>query len=595
MKAPGDFQPVTRREPCVICGKGDWCRRTADGAHECHRINEPAVNGYERVAKTPSGFAVYRRPEDRKSPSGRTSTGNAKRPRIFDSPEAAAKSFARWKNGTVERVYRWSSSWCRARIRLPDGKTFCEITLSGTGWVLRGPPKPHPLYRVGELPPDGIIVVCEGEKPCDAGWSIGLPCVTSGAADSARSADWTGLAGREVAIFPDRDPAGARYADEVARQLTSLNRTASVKIVELPGLDEAEDLHDFINEHRDSREADEIKEEIMALIASTPEYEEYETPPEPLQWEPFPTHVLPQPLRDFVTEGAAALGCDPSMIALPVLASCASAIGTTRRARLKRSWSEPSVIWAAVVARSGTLKSPALELAIRPLHRIQAERFREHEGARAEYERSCELYEAERTDWKRKRKDRGDPPEKPETPICTRYIVSDTTVEALTPILHNNPRGVLLARDELSGWILGFNQYKASARGSDLANWLECHRAGTVVVDRKTSGTIYVPRSAVSIVGTIQPVVLQRSLTAEYFDSGLPARLLLASPPLHVKRWSNNDLSPASFARYEDVILKLLALEHGTDERGEQSPIDLALTTEALARWIEFYNDFAAE
>ena len=273
MNGPDAFRPVTRDDPCLICDHGDWCRRTADGAHECHRINEAAVNGYGRVATTPAGYTVYRRPEDRPSPSGRTSAASAKRPRIFDSAEAAAKSFARWKGGSVEKVYRWSNNWFRARIRVPDGKTFCEITRDGTGWVLRGPAKPRPLYRVGQLPSDGIIVVCEGEKACDAGWSIGLPCVTSGAADSARSADWTSLRGRDVIILPDHDEPGARYALEVARQLKALELAASVKIVKLQGLDEAEDLYDFINEHRDSREADDIKAEIMALIAGTPEYE----------------------------------------------------------------------------------------------------------------------------------------------------------------------------------------------------------------------------------------------------------------------------------------------------------------------------------
>ncbi|MFH1110133.1 MAG: AAA family ATPase [Planctomycetota bacterium] len=123
------------------------------------------------------------------------------------------------------------------------------------------------------MPPEGVVVVCEGEKACDAGWSVGLPCVTSGAADSARSADWTSLRGRDVVILPDHDEPGAQYAEEVARQLKSLEPAASVKIVELPGLNEAEDLHDFINEHRDSRRADEIKAEIVALIASTPVYD----------------------------------------------------------------------------------------------------------------------------------------------------------------------------------------------------------------------------------------------------------------------------------------------------------------------------------
>ena len=267
------FRPVTRTEPCIICGKPNWCRRSGSGAHECHRVSEPAMNGYTRVATTPAGFAVYRRPQDRHAQKGHTSAANTKRPRVFDSAKDAAESFARWKKGSVEKIYRWSDKWCRARIRVSGGKIFCEITRDGAGWVLRGPPKPRPLYRVKELPPDGIVVVCEGEKACDAGWSIGLPCVTSGAADSARSADWTGLRGREVVVLPDRDTAGTRYAVEVALQLKALDPVASVKIVGLPGLGESEDLDDFINDHRDSRETEDIKAEITALIASTPQYE----------------------------------------------------------------------------------------------------------------------------------------------------------------------------------------------------------------------------------------------------------------------------------------------------------------------------------
>lgn len=64
MNPPDDFRPVNGHEPCVVCGKGDWCRRTADGAHECHRIDAAAVNGLERVANTPAGYTVYRRPDE---------------------------------------------------------------------------------------------------------------------------------------------------------------------------------------------------------------------------------------------------------------------------------------------------------------------------------------------------------------------------------------------------------------------------------------------------------------------------------------------------------------------------------------------------
>src|SRR5262245_12953062 len=60
------------------------------------------------------------------------------------------------------------------------------------------------------------------------------------------------------------------------------------------------------------------------------------TTPEP--YHQFPVESLPQPVRDFVRQGAAALGCDPAYLALPCLAVLGSAIGNTRVIRLKRSW-----------------------------------------------------------------------------------------------------------------------------------------------------------------------------------------------------------------------------------------------------------------
>ncbi len=206
------------------------------------------------------------------TPSGAAARGNGKRSvRVYATAQEAAQSFAEWKKGTVEAVYEWSADWRRVRVRLAKGKTFGEITRNGDGWILRGPRKPHALYRVGELPGVGTLYVAEGEKACDAGWSIGLPCVTSGCDKSANSADWTLLGGRSVAILPDHDQPGMKYARAVAQKLLALNPPAAVKIVQLPGLDDGGDLHDFVHEHRDSHDADDIRAEIEALAkAATP-------------------------------------------------------------------------------------------------------------------------------------------------------------------------------------------------------------------------------------------------------------------------------------------------------------------------------------
>ncbi len=316
----------------------------------------------------------------------------------------------------------------------------------------------------------------------------------------------------------------------------------------------------------------------------------------PFAWKALPIEALPEPAQKFVMAGAAAIGCDPSMIALPALAACAGAIGTTRQVRLKQSWAEPCILWTGVVARSGTLKSPAFDYPMTALRDAQHRRLREHESAMEVFEAEMHRYEVDLAQWKRgKAKERGHPPKKPQPPLCIRYIVSDTTIEALTPVLLANPRGVLLARDELAAWLTGFNQYKPKG-GSDAAAWLELHRAGTVIVDRKTGTqrTIFVPRAAVSVCGTIQPGTIQRLLTREFFEAGLPARLLLAAPPEKQKTWNDADISPDIVNPFRELIGYLLALEHGQNEDGEFVPIDVGLSPEAQALWIEWYNDNAA-
>src|SRR5262249_48130528 len=73
-------------------------------------------------------------------------------------------------------------------------------------------------------------------------------------------------------------------------------------------------------------------------------------------WGPCPTRALPARWRTFVGRGAAALGCEESFRALPALTVIAGAIGNPRRIGLRRDWSEPAVVWSAIIGESGTLK-----------------------------------------------------------------------------------------------------------------------------------------------------------------------------------------------------------------------------------------------
>jgi hypothetical protein len=123
------------------------------------------------------------------------------------------------------------------------------------------------------------------------------------------------------------------------------------------------------------------------------------------------------------------------------------------------------------------------------------------------------------------------------------------------------------------------------------------YRAGKVTVDRKTPDmkTVHVPRAAVSITGTIQPGTLERVLKQKHFENGLAARLLLAWPPRQLRQWNEVEVDGALLIPVRRVFERLAGMPMGTDSFGNQAPIDLVMTTESKARWVDFYNNHAME
>src|SRR5262249_39812270 len=143
-----------------------------------------------------------------------------------------------------------------------------------------------------------------------------------------------------------------------------------------------------------------------------------------------------------------------------------------------------SIAWTAVVADSGTLKSPAYQMGVGYLFRLQKTLIADHKLRCQEYEQEKQQYDAKLREDKKEGGDHpGDPPE---VPTLRRVICSDVTIEKRAEILEDTARGTLTARDELAGWLGSFSRYKGKAGGSDLPAWLEFFRGGPVLVDRKS-------------------------------------------------------------------------------------------------------------
>ena len=127
-------------------------------------------------------------------------------------------------------------------------KQFVPVTwgtLDGvTGWHAKAPASLRPLYGINRLAsaPDASVIVCEGEKAADAAQRMfpDRPCISwMGGAGSVKHADLAPLRGRNVIIWPDNDPEGAKAAAEL---LALLPGATVLRVDDLPKSADAADV-----------------------------------------------------------------------------------------------------------------------------------------------------------------------------------------------------------------------------------------------------------------------------------------------------------------------------------------------------------------
>jgi hypothetical protein len=168
--------------------------------------------------------------------------------------------------------------------------------------------------------------------------------------------------------------------------------------------------------------------------------------------------------------------------------------------------------------------------------------------------------------------------EVPEEPVLRRYKTEDATVEKISEILLENPRGILVHRDELSGWLRNLEK---QGREGDRSFYLEAwNGTGSFDVDRIGRGSLHVPALCLSILGSIQPGPLStyvyQATQGEKGDDGLLQRFQLLVWPDPSPSWRRVDRWPDTVAknRAHEVFKRLDSLDpqdfgaSGEDEEG---------------------------
>jgi putative DNA primase/helicase len=267
-------------------------------------------------------------------------------------------------------------------------------------------------------------------------------------------------------------------------------------------------------------------------------------------------------------------------------------IGASRVVEIKRSWREGATLFLAVVASPGEKKTPAANAARRPVLKRQAEKRQEFKTKREEHGRQMREWKAHCRD--ARSAGETEPPPPPE-PTMERTYADDTTVESLVGILEDNPRGVLIYKDELTGWVRSHDQYRAAGKGADRQHWLSVWSNQAIVVDRKSrqGDPTYVERPWVSLVGGIQPAML--SELGGSMEDGLLDRFLFCYPKHSHTDLSEVEIGADTEAQYATLYDKLTSLLMVKDESGQEAPNVVPMSWEAGSLFKKIHDQIGRE
>lgn len=250
-----DFKPVTKREPCPVCGKPDWCAWTPDRERLLCQRSAEAPAGW-RLVKAKEGGGLFEpdddlpeattgtwKPSRRPKAAAPLVTGDAgkKRERGYGTAkDLVAAAYARMGTPAGRWTYRDAAGepvGLVLRFNEADGgKTYRQASRCPDDglWRAEAMPKPRPLFRLPELlaaKPAEVVHVLEGEKTAEAAAGLGLlaTAAASGSGAPVQETDWGPLAGRRVVVLADHDDPGRKWAARVAEHLGEV--AADVRVV----------------------------------------------------------------------------------------------------------------------------------------------------------------------------------------------------------------------------------------------------------------------------------------------------------------------------------------------------------------------------
>lgn len=283
----------------------------------------------------------------------------------------------------------------------------------------------------------------------------------------------------------------------------------------------------------------------------------------------FPYDIFPDAIMNYIRPQV----IQHEYIAASLLASISTVIGNSAELEAMDGYNVKASIYIAIVAPPGASKTPALKKAFGPLEAEDDRKFRQ-------YAREMQAYRQALSEHK---KNKDHTAREPEKPNLQQLIIKDSTIEKVSEILSFNSLGCCVYADELAGFLNRMNQYKS---GDEVQKWLSMWSSDSIMVQRVSREENKIMDPFCSIVGGIQPGVLEKLSRDENEANGFFHRFLFTYPAVQPKaEWQQISIPEAAKADFNAFFADLF------EQRGEKIKYELCREANDLyKKWFDYKN-----
>ena len=295
----------------------------------------------------------------------------------------------------------------------------------------------------------------------------------------------------------------------------------------------------------------------------------------------FPLEIFPKAIRDIIEAFEEYENYNVDFTAASFLTVFAAAMGNTWSVRFMTGWVSRPIIYMVLVGSPSCGKTPPLQQAVAPLLKLDGEYDMIY----------CKEMETYRQ-WERmsaKQREKHSLPEEMKMPQRKCHVVVDSTVEALIGALRDNPRGVLIYKDEIDSLLSNFNRYN----GSDEGYFLSLFSGTPFKYSRKSSNEhIFLSNPYCSIIGSTQPGRLGEQFGGKRMMNGFSSRFLKVYPEIdEMPSWNDTAMPDRVLEEWERIIRKVVAATPSTDQEGKATSIELLFSQESKLRIIQWKDE----